>query len=963
MLKDKVNNTEEMEKLVANFWKKYKIYEKSKALRAKGKKFYFLDGPPYATGNIHMGTAMNKILKDFYIRFFRMNGFNVWSQPGYDTHGIPIENKIEQKLGFKNKKDIEKYGIDKFIQECRNFVSEYAAIQSKQFANLGAWMDWDKPYKTLDNEYIEGAWFTFKQAFDKGLLYKGVYSVHVCPHCETAVAYNEIEYEQVTDPSIYVKFQVKDRPNEYLLIWTTTPWTIPSNMGVMAKPNAEYVKVQVNSEFLIVAKDLLGTLMSKIGIKDYRIVDSFKGKDLEGMQYLHPLAEFLPFYKKLKNIHRVVLSDQYVSLEEGTGLVHTAPGHGKEDYEVGMKNDLPAVNPLKLDGTFAENSDRYKGIYAKELDKVIVQDLKDGDALLYQDTVTHDYPLCWRCRYPLLQMAVPQWFFKVTKIRDKLLKENEKLNWVPAWAGQRFKNWLESLGDWPISRQRYWGTPLPIWTCNACDHIKVVGSREELPRVPKDFHKPYIDEITWKCEECKKGTMKRVPDVLDVWFDAGNAPWASLGYPKNKTLFRKFWPVDFILEGPDQIRGWWNALMITGVITFDRRPFNNVLFHGFVLDSHGIKMSKSKGNIIEPEKLIEKQGRDVTRFYFLSGAPWDDYYFKWSDLDDVAKNFVVIRNTFNFVKTYVTKAGKPSNLKPEDKWLLSKLNNLVLNCTEYARTYQAQKAAGEIVNFILNDFSRWYVKLIRDRVWVTYNGKDKQTAFHTLLTTTETLLRLLAPFTPYMVDYLYHTTILPLKKGKESIHLTDWPKADKKMIDAKLEANMIIVKQLVEVALAARQQTNIKLKWPIRDVLIVTSDKKINSAVKQLKEILLSACNTKNIRVVSKKPKGEFSSIDTSFGQVLVNKKLDKGLLEEALFREIVREIQSLRKKNNFNVNETISLFIKSDEETEKSVKKYSDGIQKEVGADKISIGKMDGKIVGKLEFEGKTVEIGFNRM
>lgn len=952
----------QIEEQIMEFWRKNKIYEKVRSMRKNAKKFYFLDGPPYATGSIHMGTAMNKIIKDFYIRFFRMLGHNVWDQPGYDTHGLPIENKVEQKLGFKTKQDIEKFGVEKFIHECKNFATQFIDVQNKQFSNLGVWMDWDNPYLTLNNDYIEGAWYTFKQAFDKGFLYKGSYSVHVCPHCETAVAYNEVEYEKVTDPSIYVKFQIKDKPNEYLLIWTTTPWTIPSNMGVMVKPDAEYVKVKTGSEVLVVAKDLLETLMSKLGIKDYKIIDSFKGKQLKGIEYTHPLSSSLPFHKNLKNVHRVVLSSQYVSLQEGTGLVHTAPGHGKEDYEVGMENGLPVVNPLKLNGKYDENSGKYSGMYAKDADKIIIQDLKDENALMFEDRVTHDYPLCWRCKFPLLQMAVPQWFFKVTKIREKLLDENSKINWVPDWAGQRFKNWLESLGDWPISRQRYWGIPLPIWICDSCQNVKVVGSREELPKVPEDFHKPYIDEVTWTCKKCGKGTMRRVSDVLDVWFDSGVAPWASLGYPRRRNLFKKMWPADFILEGPDQIRGWWNSLMITSIITFGRRPFDNVLFHGFVLDAHGVKMSKSKGNVVEPEKLIEKYGRDITRFYFLSGAPWDDYFFKWEDIEEVAKSFGVIKNTFNFVKTYVTDVGKPANLQTEDRWILSRLNSLVEHVTEYSQTFNSHKAASEISSFILNDFSRWYVKLIRDRVWVAYEGKDKAAALHTLYTITETLLKMLAPFTPMLAEHIYQTTLKPLEKGKESIHMYDWPKSNKKLIDAKLEGNMDVAKQIVEAALAARQQAGLKLRWPIKEVVVVSADKKTKTAVKDLEKVLLRTCNAKNVYAVAKEPKGEFTSVDTPLGKVLVNKILDAKLLEEAMLRELVRVIQESRKQNKFDVNEFIHLTLSSDDKTNKILETNKKILMKEVGAKKITIGKLEGKYKTTLDFKDVHIEIMFGR-
>ena len=449
-----MNSPQESEEQILDFWKKKKIYEKAVEKRKNAKKFYFIDGPPYATGYIHMGTAMNKILKDFYIRFFRMYGFKAWNQPGYDTHGVPIENKVEQKLGFKEKQDIEKFGIDKFIEECRNYATQFLDVMNNQFANLGVWMDWKHPYLTLSNEYIEGAWFTFKQGYEKGLLYKGTYSVHVCPHCETAVAYNEIEYTQVTDPSIFVKFKLKKKQNEYFVIWTTTPWTLASNTGIMVKPDAEYARVQVGDEIFIIAKQLLDSVMTKVKIKDFTILETMKGKELKDLEYESPLRDIFPFIKKLKNAHRIVLSDKYVTLEDGSGLVHTAPGHGQEDYKVGVENDLPIVNPLGFDGKYNKESGKYSGMFVKTADKLIIEDLRNLGALLSEEKVEHDYPLCWRCSSPLLMMAVPQWFFKVTEIRERLLSENKKINWVPAWAGQRFQNWLESLGDWPLSRQR-----------------------------------------------------------------------------------------------------------------------------------------------------------------------------------------------------------------------------------------------------------------------------------------------------------------------------------------------------------------------------------------------------------------------------------------------------------------------------------------------------------------------------
>jgi len=726
----------------------------------------------------------------------------------------------------------------------------------------------------------------------------------------------------------------------------------------MAKPDAEYVRVKVNDEVLIMGKRLLNSVLEKVGIKEYQILEALKGKQLEGLKYEHPLFDLFPFQKKLKNAHRVVLSDQFVTLEEGTGLVHTAPGHGQEDYRVGLETGLPAPSPVKMDGTFDENCGKFSGLFVKDADPQIIDELKNRGLLFHEEKITHDYPLCWRCDSPLLLISVPQWFFKVTAIRDKLIEENKKIKWTPAWAGQRFQNWLESLGDWPISRQRYWGIPLPIWVCEKCNKVKVIGSRKDLPKVPKDFHRPYIDKIILKCK-CG-GKMKRVPDILDVWFDSGVCSWASLGYPKSKNLFKKMWPADFILEGPDQIRGWWNSLMITSIMTFNRRPFENVLFHGFVMDAHGKQMSKSKGNIVNPEEVIEKYGRDVLRFYYLSTAPWDDFYFRWHDVEDIAKSFVVIRNTFNFVKTYVTKASKARKLEKEDKWILSKLNTLVGRCENYCKNYLAYKAAQEIKNFILNDFSRWYIKIIRDRVWPDYKGKDKQSAFYTLLTVTETLSKLLAPFTPFLAEHIYQTI---LKGGKKSVHMYNWPEVEKRLINKKLEENMEVTKKIVESSHAARQQANLKLRWPVKQVVIISKDKKAVQAVKQLKEVLLKMCNTKSVKVLRKEPKGEFSKVSFDFGKVLVDKKLGKRLLEEALFRELIRQVQSLRKKYGFQVKDRISLTLNSDKKTNKTLEKYVKILKKEVGAKKVRVGKLKGKHKGSLEFEKVKIEIMFDKL
>lgn len=955
-----MENIKQQESQIQDFWEKNKIPERAIPMNKGKKKFYFLDGPPYATGYIHLGTAWNKILKDSFLRYKRMKGFDVWCQPGYDTHGLPIENKVEKKLGLKTKGDIEKFGIESFNNECKKFATEFLDIMNNQFYNLGVWMRWDDPYLTLKKEYIEGAWYTFKVGFEKGLLYKDKYAVHVCPHCETVVAYNEIEYQNVSDPSVYVKFPVKGEKNLFFLVWTTTPWTLPSNTGIMAKPDARYSYVKVGKETLIFAEALVEKVLAKAGIKDYQIERVVSGANLEGMEYDHPLSDLFPFHKNIKNAWRVVLSDQFVTLEDGTGLVHTAPGHGEEDYKVGKENGLPIISPLKMNGTYNEECGKYSGKFVKDADPDIIKEFDKRNLLFATEKINHDYPFCWRCSSPLIFMAVPQWFFRVTKIREKLIEENKKVNWIPEWAGKRFHNWLESLGDWPITRQRYWGIPLPIWECQKCDNTKVIGSVDELPKKIDDLHRPYVDEIELKCERCG-GVMKRIPDVLDVWFDSGVAPWASLGYPKNKKLFERLWPNDFNLEGPDQIRGWWNSQMITSVITFDRRSYENILFHGFVLDAHGNKMSKSKGNIVAPEDIVEKYGRDVLRYYFLSSPAWNDFYFSWKDAEETARILNIIRNTFEFVKTYIKELPtKKPKLEKEDEWLLSRLNSMIKEYDQNFSQYQNHRSIEVLQKFILEDFSRFYIKLVRERVAPSYQGKDRAAAAYTILISCENIVRLLAPICPYLAEKGYQEVIKPLLRGKDSVHLLGIPEADEKMINEKLNREMILIKELIETSLEARKKANVKLRWPLKALYILSEEKKVKEAIENLGEILVRMANVGKVEIIEKEPKGKFSEVAFNCGKIFLDLTEDQGLSEERLYREIKRLVQTMRKKNGLVVTDKISLSIKSEGEIEQSIKRFAERLKNEVGAEKVLFENPTGKCQEEFIFNGKVIKIGF---
>ncbi len=1493
------------EESIKKFWEARSIYKKARGMWLGSRKFYFLDGPPYATGSIHIGTAWNKILKDMYIRFFRMSGYDVWDQPGYDTHGLPIENKVQEELGIRSKAEIEKLGIDKFIARCRKFATQHIDAMNAQFADLGVWMDWENPYLTLENEYIASAWHTFKTAYEKGFLYRGLYPVHVCPHCvdpnstvlveggtrkigelancwkhnkilsidteskelnitnplgyieheeeaflvktkigkkliasadhpfwtkqgwmplaelkygakvavynsvesplpkitekgsllldeskinitiesletltpkntlscfndlssdkkiaiknivyelrnkgysytqiaryvkdvlkikiskswvskilkrdtstrydfiikelkekeliplysksskafilaklfghifgdgsiiikksknrkfpifsivftgkeedlkeiqrdldvlgysyssiskvesksmingrlvkgfstymrcyslslaillislgapvgrktqirtttpkwidsnkklsreflaayfgseldiikprkygkgfevlrlhltkdrhiekdgiefaknicklikkfgittsddiriekrkingrdkskitismdcndtnlvkftrflgyeyckqrkirashvlgyllykkrmekerqklknkilslrgsgvpcskiaiqlnlpelyirhivygkpksvrgakyistfddwlknvtenlkdgiiwdeienikylgkrkvcdiavekhhnfitngflthncETAVAYNEIEYKKVPDPSIYVKFSLRDEKNTFLLVWTTTPWTLPANTGIMAKPSADYIKVKImkdavesgrrKSEVLILAKELLETVMKKAGIEGYEVVEELKGKRLKDIEYIHPFAD-IPAQKQLSKARRVVLNDQFVTLTDGTGLVHVAPGHGQEDYKVGVENELPVVSPVRMNGKMDESCGKYANLYVKTADKTIIGDLSAAGLLLHEEKITHDYPHCWRCDSALIIISVPQWFFRVSELRNRLIAENEKVSWSPAWAGQRFRNWIECLGDWPVSRQRYWGIPLPIWTCGKCGAIRVI-SADELPQEMKDLHRPYIDSVRLRCRcGCE---MERIKDVLDVWFDSGLCSWASLGYPGKDEKFKRLWPADLNIEGPDQIRGWWNSQLITSVITFDKAPFKNILFHGFVLDAKGVKMAKSKGNVVTPRDVVKKYNRDILRLYLLSSAPWDDFYFNWKDVDAVGKAYMVLENTFNFMETYTTRV-KRSDLKPEDRWILSKMNSLIVKCTSNFEAYNAHKAVNDIKEFMLQDFSRTYIKIIRDRVWPAYGGDDA--AFYTLYEVSKNISRIIAPVCPFIAEDV-HQKIMKFGETNESVHLCSWPKADRHAIDTSLESMMETAKKIAEAANTVRQKNKIKLRWPLRSMIVSGQNAdELKVAVKTFGDVIRSMCNVKNVRFGTADFNAEAGGI-----KIFLDTAMDDALKEEAMVRELMRKVQEDRKKAGMTISEKIVLTTDAD------LKKFEDMIKKEVGAK--SVVAVDGLIGETLELFGNRI-------
>lgn len=868
------------EEEILEFWEKEKIYDKVRASLQGNPKFYFLDGPPYPSSDTpHIGTLWNKVLKDSIIRFRRAQGYDVHDQPGYDCHGLPIEVKVEQMFGFKTKKDIENYGVDNFVKACEEFALKNVKAMTEHFKNFGVSMDWENPYLTLNRDYVESAWWLIKRADEKGLLEKGVKVVHWCPRCETTLADYEItEYRELEDPSIYVKFPVKGEKNKYIVIWTTTPWTLPANVAVMAHPDLEYVWVEVDGEELLLAKERLEAVMSEAGVKNFKIKRTVKGSELEGLEYEHPLVEEVDVQKKLVDVHRIVLSSEFVSAEEGTGLVHSAPGHGEEDFIVGQQYDLPVVSPVDDQGMFTEEAGKYKGLRVREANDLIIEDLKKKGYLFYATKFRHRYPVCWRCKTPLIMRATPQWYIRVTHLKNRFLEEALKVKWIPVWAGYaRFKNWLEGLRDWIVSRQRYWGTPLPVWVCEKCGHRVVVGSVKELEELAgrklelKDLHRPWIDNVKFKCPKCG-GEMKRVPDVLDVWLDSGVAFYASLGYPQKKELFEKLWPVDFITEGHDQIAGWFFSLLRCGLITMDTSPYRTVLMHGFALDEKGREMHKSLGNYVAPQEVLkfDKGSRDVLRWFVLKNTIWEDLRFSWNGLAQIYDDLHLIWNVYYFATLYMgLDKFEPrkypleqleNHLRREDKWILSRIENVVKMTTKYFEEYHIHKAARLLRDFITEDVSRWYVKLVRSRVWIEKDDPDKLAAYATLYYVLKRFLQLLSPIAPFITEKIYRDSFRT-DEDPESIHMLPWPKPREEFIDPELEKAMEVVKDVVEKALAARMKAGIKIRQPLPTLYVVTGSPEVKNAVELLENVIKTQVNVKEIKVVGLEDISSFMDI------------------------------------------------------------------------------------------------------
>jgi isoleucyl-tRNA synthetase len=853
----------EIEESVLKYWEENQIFPKSLQIRKNSPHFVFYEGPPTANGRPGIHHVMSRTIKDVVCRYKTMKNFLVNRKAGWDTHGLPVEIEVEKQLHIEGKEEIEKFGIDKFNEKCKESVFNYKKEWDDLTKRIGFWLDLDHPYITFTNEYIESVWWILKNFHDRGLIYQGFKILPYCPRCETPLSSHEVSqgYRDVKDPSIYVRFRSLDDPDTYFLVWTTTPWTLISNVALAVHPDVEYLKVEYNGEKLIIAEPRANEVLSG----EFKILERYKGAQFEHQRY-EPLFKFI---KPEKDAYYVVLGD-FVTTEDGTGIVHTAPAFGEDDYVVGQKYDLPVVRPVDKSGKFENEITDFQGKFVKDADADIISDLKNRKLLFRKEMVEHSYPHCWRCDSPLLYYARKSWYIRTTDFKDKMLKNNSQIKWYPEDMGEgRFGEWLNNNVDWALSRDRYWGTPLNIWVCEACEHQISIGSIRELQEkgenVPEDIdlHKPHVDEIKITCEKCQ-GKMHRVTEVIDVWFDSGSMPYAQWHYPfENEEIFKGNFPADFICEGVDQTRGWFYSLLAISTMLFDKPAYKNIVVNELVLDKEGQKMSKSKGNAVVPEEVINEFGSDPLRWYFITvSAPWVPKRFDTSGIAEVYRKFFdTLFNTYSFFALYANidrfEVNSPQikfERRPEiDRWILSLLYSTVDQVTEKMENYDMTRAARIISDFVIDDVSNWYVRRNRRRFWKGEMNDDKLSAYQTLYEVLLTVTKLIAPVVPLVSEDLYLN--LRTEEMPESVHLTTYPVLTAEMKsrqNRELENRMQVAQRIVGLARSVRNTVKLKVRQPLARIIVSSESKSVRESAMKMASIIQDEINVKRVEVIEK---------------------------------------------------------------------------------------------------------------
>ena len=986
------------EKEILSEWQKQDIFNKSILNRSNSENFVFYDGPATANGNPGLHHMVAKFLKDAFCRYKTMKGFKVVRKVGWDTHGLPVEVQVEKELHFDGKKDIEKYGIKEFNQKCRESVWKNVDSFNRLTNEMGQFIDLEHPYITYDNDYIETEWWILKKFFDEGLFYKGVKIVPWCPRCGTGLASHEVAqgYETTTANTVIVPFKKADE-DVYFLVWTTTPWTLLSNIALCVNPEEEYVKVESMGYKFILAKALATSVLGE----EYTVLETYKGKDLENIKY----EQLLPFLNPEEGYNKfIVTCDEYVTMSDGTGIVHIAPAFGEDDAKVGKKYNLAYLNPVGEDACYTEGP--WKGMNIFDADLEVIAYLKENDKLFKKQKMEHEYPHCWRCHSPLVYYSRPSYYLEVTKLQDKIIEENNKIEWYPSFVGEkRFGNWLENMNDWAISRNRYWGTPLPLWECS-CGHREMIGSRSELKEKAIeeidietfDMHRPYVDNVHLKCPKCGK-EMTRTSEVIDCWFDSGAMPFAQYHYPfENQELWESQFPADFISEGIDQTRGWFYALLVLGVFVKGCSPYKRVLVNELLLDKNGQKMHKSKGNAIEPFGLMDEFGSDAIRWYIAAVSPvWTPLKFNEEGVKEVnSKFFSTLKNTYNFFAMYANadklsiEDFKNANKYEEiDRWLLSKYNNLVKAVTEAYEEFDLNKVVKPINEFVNEDLSNWYIRRNRRRFWKGELDESKLSVYKVTYDVLVGLTKLIAPVSPYISDDIYTNLT-----GEESVHLSDFPKADESLIDLKVEEKMDLVKDLITLGRNAREEANIKIRQPLSKVLL---DSKVKSVIGDLTDLIKEELNVKSVEFLDDfseyisynvKPNfkevgalfgkniGEFTNILKNFTKedidnidsksvtidgkeynlnsnmidvkisskegydavsdsksfIVIDTTITDELKYEGILRDLIRQCQVIRKNEGFEITDRVNVSIKASDEIKANVvDKYKEEIESEL--------------------------------